>query len=157
MLGEYFRLALMVALGVLLIAAAITDLRSRVICNRLNLAVALLAPLWWLACGLEPWPGMAAQLLVGALVFILFTGLFALGMMGGGDVKLLGALALWFPWQAVLTLIMLMALLGGAVTLVTLIHHRIAQKPGQPEIPYGVAISIAALWVLGERYFNQFA
>jgi prepilin peptidase CpaA len=157
MLGEYFRLALMVALGVLLIAAAITDLRSRVISNRLNLAVALLAPLWWLACGLEPWPGMAAQLLVGALVFILFTGLFALGMMGGGDVKLLGALALWFPWQAVLTLIMLMALLGGAVTLVTLIHHRIAQKPGQPEIPYGVAISIAALWVLGERYFNQFA
>jgi prepilin peptidase CpaA len=157
MLGEYFRLALMVALGVLLIAAAITDLRSRVISNRLNLAVALLAPLWWLACGLEPWPGMAAQLLVGALVFILFTGLFALGMMGGGDVKLLGALALWFPWQAVLTLIMLMALLGGAVTLVTLIHHRIAQKPGQPEIPYGVAISIAALWILGERYFNQFA
>jgi prepilin peptidase CpaA len=78
-------------------------------------------------------------------------------MMGGGDVKLLGALALWFPWQAVLTLIMLMALLGGAVTLVTLIHHRIAQKPGQPEIPYGVAISIAALWILGERYFNQFA
>ncbi len=157
MLGEYFRLALMVALGVLLIAAAITDLRSRIISNRLNLAVALLAPLWWLACGLEPWPGMAAQLLVGALVFALFTGLFALGMMGGGDVKLLGALALWFPWQAVLTLIMLMALLGGAVTLVTLIHHRIAQKPGQPEIPYGVAISIAALWVLGERYFNQFA
>ena len=97
-------MALMVALGVLLIAAAITDLRSRIISNRLNLAVALLAPLWWLACGLEPWPGMAAQLLVGALVFALFTGLFALGMMGGGDVKLLGALALWFPWQAVLTL-----------------------------------------------------
>lgn len=157
MSGEYFRLALMIALSALLIAAAVTDLRTRIISNRLNLAVALLAPLWWLASGLEPWPGMAVQLLVGAIVFALFTLLFAIGMMGGGDVKLLGALALWFPWQALMTLIMLMALLGGAVTLVTMIHHRTAKKQGQPEIPYGVAISIAALCMIGERYLNHFA
>ncbi|HAF42365.1 MAG TPA: peptidase [Sphingobium sp.] len=157
MLGEYFRLALMIALGALLIAAAITDLRSRIISNRLNLAVALLAPLWWLASGLDPWPGMALQLLAGALVFMVFAALFAIGMMGGGDVKLLGALALWFPWQAMLSLIVLMALLGGLVTLVTLLHHRWAKRPGQPEIPYGVAISIAALWLIGERYLNHFA
>ncbi|MCI4588767.1 prepilin peptidase [Sphingobium sp. BYY-5] len=157
MLGEYFRLALIVALGALLIAAAITDLRARIISNRLNLTVALLAPLWWLACGLEPWPDMAVQLLGGALVFILFTALFAIGVMGGGDVKLLGALALWFPWQAMLSLIVLMALLGGAVTLATVLHHRLAKRPGQPEIPYGVAISAAALWVLGEHYLNHFA
>jgi prepilin peptidase CpaA len=157
MLGEYFRLALMIALGALLIAAAITDLRSRIISNRLNLAVALLAPLWWLASGLDLWPGMALQLLAGALVFMVFAALFAIGMMGGGDVKLLGALALWFPWQAMLSLIVLMALLGGLVTLVTLLHHRWAKRPGQPEIPYGVAISIAALWLIGERYLNHFA
>ena len=53
MSGEYFRLALMIALSALLIAAAVTDLRTRIISNRLNLAVALLAPLWWLASGLE--------------------------------------------------------------------------------------------------------
>ncbi|WIA58464.1 prepilin peptidase [Sphingobium sp. WTD-1] len=157
MLGEYFRLALIAALGILLIAAAITDLRARIISNRLNLGVAALAPLWWIACGLPLWPGMAVQLLVGLLVFVLFAALFAFGMMGGGDVKLLGALALWFPWQAVLTLLMLMAILGGAVTIVTVIHHRLRRKQGQPEIPYGVAISIAALWLLGERYLNQFA
>ncbi|MBH1998356.1 MAG: prepilin peptidase [Sphingomonadaceae bacterium] len=157
MLGEYFRLALIGALAALLIAAAITDLRSRIISNRLNLAVALLAPVWWVACGLDLWPGMAVQLLVGAVVFALFAGMFALGMMGGGDVKLLGALALWFPWQAVISLIVLMALLGGAVTLVTVIHHRMSKRLGQPEIPYGVAISLAALWLLGERYINQFA
>jgi len=157
MLGEYFRLALIGALAALLIAAAITDLRSRIISNRLNLAVALLAPVWWLACGLDLWPGMAVQLLVGAVVFALFAGMFALGMMGGGDVKLLGALALWFPWQAVMSLIVLMGLLGGAVTLVTVIHHRMSKRLGQPEIPYGVAISLAALWLLGERYINQFA
>lgn len=157
MLGEYFRLALIGVLGILLIAAAITDLRARIISNRLNLAIAALAPLWWLACGLPLWPDMAVQLLVGALVFTLFAALFAVGMMGGGDVKLLGAVALWFPWQAVLTLIVLMAMLGGVVTIVTVAHHKLTKRLGQPEIPYGVAISLAALWLLGERYFNQFA
>lgn len=157
MTGDFFRLMLICALGALLIAAAVTDLRSRIISNRLNLAVAGLAPVWWLACGLEPWPGMAAQLLVAAIIFVLFAALFAMGMMGGGDVKLLTALALWFPWQALLSLVVLMALLGGVVTLVTIVHHKIARRIGQPEIPYGIAISLAALWLLGERYLNQFA
>lgn len=157
MTGEFFRLVLIGVLGALLILAAITDLRARIISNRLNLAVALLAPVWWIACGLSFWPDMAVQLLVGVIVFALFAALFAVGMMGGGDVKLLGALALWFPWQATMTLIMLMALLGGVVTIATVVHHRMKKKPGQPEIPYGVAISIAALWMLGERYLNQFA
>src|SRR3546814_11578870 len=59
------------------------------------------------------WPGMAVQLLAGLIVFMAFAVLFALGCMGGGDVKLLGALALWFPWQATLSMLMLMAVLGG--------------------------------------------
>src|SRR3546814_7820323 len=66
-----------------------------------------------LACGLPLWPGMAVQLLAGLIVFMAFAVLFALGCMGGGDVKLLGALALWFPWQATLSMLMLMAVLGG--------------------------------------------
>ena len=57
-------------------------------------------------------------------------------------------LALWFPWQAILSLVVLMALLGGVVTLVTVIHHKMTHRLGQPEIPYGVAISLAALWLL---------
>jgi prepilin peptidase CpaA len=157
MTGEYFRLALICVLGVLLIMAAIMDLRARIISNRLNLAIALLAPAWWLACGLPIWPGMAVQLGVGAIILTVFALLFTMGWMGGGDVKLLGALSLWFPWQAVLSLLMLMAVLGGVVTIATVIHHRMSKRLGQPEIPYGIAISLAALWLLGERYFNQFA
>ena len=148
MTGEYFKIILLCALGALLIAAAVTDLRARIISNRLNLAVAALAPLWWLANGYALWPDMAVQLLVGAAIFTLFAALFALGTLGGGDVKLLTALALWFPWQAILSLVVLMALLGGVVTLVTVIHHKMTHRLGQPEIPYGVAISLAALWLL---------
>ncbi len=157
MTGEFFKLALTVALVALLVAAAMTDLRSRIISNRLNIVVAALAPAWWLVNGLPLWPDMALQLLGGAVVFALFAALFAFGLMGGGDVKLLGALALWFPWTMVAQLLVLMAVLGGFVTLATVIHHRMTRRIGQPEIPYGVAIALAALWLVGERYFNQFA
>jgi prepilin peptidase CpaA len=144
-------------LATLLVVAAVTDLRARIISNRLNLAIALLAPLSWHAAGLPLWPGVAFQLGLALLVFALFAGLFALGMMGGGDVKLLGALALWFPWPVLLWLLTLMAVGGGLVTLATVIDHRWRKKPGRPEIPYGVAIALAGLWVIAERYFNHFA
>jgi prepilin peptidase CpaA len=157
MTGDYLRLALIGALAVLLIVASVTDLRARIISNRLNLTVAALAPLWWLACDLPFWPGMAVQLLAALVVFSVFALLFAIGAMGGGDVKLLGALALWFPWQATLSMLMLMAILGGVVTIITVVHHRMTRRLGQPQIPYGIAISFAALWLIGERYINQFA
>lgn len=143
-------------LGLLLAAAAVTDIRARIISNRLNLAIAALAPGYWLAAGLTIWPGMALQLALGAGVFAIFAALFALGLMGGGDVKLLAAVALWFPWQALLALLTLMAVLGGGVTLVTLLHHRLARREGAPEVPYGVAIALAGLWLVGERILYQF-
>jgi prepilin peptidase CpaA len=148
--------ALNALLAVLLLWGAATDLRARIISNRLNLAIALLAPLWWWASGVTLWPGIAIQLALAFGIFAIFAGLFAAGMMGGGDVKLLGALALWMPWQAMLTLLFVMALAGGAITLATLLHHRMNRREGQPEVPYGVAIALAGLWVVGERYLNQF-
>jgi prepilin peptidase CpaA len=157
MSGEFFTLALLCVLGVLLVVACVTDLKARIISNRLNLAVAGLAPFWWVANGLEWWPGMAMQIGLALVVFALFAALFAIGCMGGGDVKLLGALALWFPWQAILSMLMIMAILGGVVTLVTVVHHRMTRRLGQPQIPYGIAISAAALWLIGERYLNHFA
>lgn len=149
--------ALLCALGVLLVVACVTDLKARIISNRLNLAIAGLAPLWWIANGLDLWPGMAMQIGLALVVFALFAALFAIGCMGGGDVKLLGALALWFPWQAIVSMLMIMAVLGGIVTIVTVVHHRMTRRLGQPQIPYGIAISAAALWLIGERYLNHFA
>lgn len=157
MTGNFTIICLLVALACLLGAAAVTDIRSRIISNRLNLLIALLAPLYWIACGIPAWPDMALQLALGIGMFTLFAALFAMGMMGGGDVKLLAAVALWFPWQALMVLLLTMAVLGGLVTLVTVIHHRLTRRLGQPEVPYGVAISLAALWLVGERIINQFA
>lgn len=157
MLGDFSSQILLAVLACLLVVAAVTDLRARIISNRLNLAIALLAPFYWWSCGISLWPDAAFQVGLGLIVFLAFAALFAAGMMGGGDVKMLAALALWFPWQVLLGLLMLMAMLGGGVTVVTLAHHRLTRRIGRPEIPYGVAIAIAGLWVLGERYFNPFA
>ena len=50
-------------------------------------------------------------------MFGLFAIAFALGAMGGGDVKLIGALALWLPFQAVIVLLFIMSVAGGVLTL----------------------------------------
>ena len=154
---HYLILTLAAALSALLVIAALTDMKSRIISNRLNIAVAVLAPLFWMATDLPLWPGIALQLALAGAIFAVFALMFALGMMGGGDVKLLAALALWFPPQPMLLLLLIMSILGGVVTAVTVLHHKLARRVGQPEIPYGVAIALAGLWVVGEHYFNHFA
>jgi prepilin peptidase CpaA len=143
-------------MGALLLSAGIQDVRSREIANWKNATIALLAPLWWVAIGLDPWPGMAVQLGVALLVFALFVGAFALGQMGGGDVKLIGALSLWLAPLHLLDLLLAMSVIGGALTLAMLIEHRIRRSPDAIEVPYGVAIAIAGLLALREPLLNQF-
>ena len=96
-MGNAISTILLVALAAMLLAACWCDLKARTIPNWLNLAVALLAiPFWW-SLGLTLWPDVALQLGVAALVFGLFAIAFAIGAMGGGDVKLVAAIALWLP------------------------------------------------------------
>lgn len=157
MSGESIRIMLLCALAVLLVAAAVTDIRSRIISNKLNIAIAVMAPLYWLASGIPAWPDMALQVALGIGTFSVFAAMFAFGLMGGGDVKLLAAVALWFPWQALWLLLVIMAVLGGVVTLITVFHHKATKRLGRPEVPYGVAIAMAAMWLVGERIIYQFA
>jgi prepilin peptidase CpaA len=80
-----------------------------------------------------------------------------LGGMGGGDVKLLGALALWLPPGATLKLLVIMSIAGGALTLAMVIRHRMASHEGKLEIPYGIAIAFGGFWLISERFLNQFS
>jgi prepilin peptidase CpaA len=147
---------LLLVLAGLLIAAAAIDIRSRTIPNGLNLAVALLAiPFWW-ATGTALWPDVAIHVAVAAVVFAAFAGLFALGAMGGGDVKLVGALALWLPWPAVLALLVIMSVAGGLLTVAMIVRKRVARHEGELEIPYGVAIAFGGLWVIAQPFLYQF-
>ena len=152
-----FTWILIALLAAALVAAAVGDWRSRTIPNWLNGAIALGAiPFWW-ASGLSLWPDVGVQLGVALGVFSLFALAFHFGAMGGGDVKMVAALALWLPAGAVLKLLVIMSIAGGLLTVAMLIPHRIAKSAGQPEIPYGIAIAFAGFWLIGERFLNQFA
>lgn len=147
---------LIFVLGGLLVAAGIEDARTREIANAKTAAIALLAPLWWYANGLDVWPDMAIQI-GGALgVFAVFLVAFHFGLMGGGDVKLIVALALWLPFPAFMSMLMVMSIAGGVVTAVMMIERRVKKNSGEIEVPYGVAIAFAGLLALRAPLLNQF-
>ena len=166
MMNDGFTLALMAILAVLLVVAALVDVRTFTISNRLNAAVALMAPLYWWSIQLPLWPDGAIRIGVALLVFALLAVTFFIGMMGGGDVKLAAALSLWFAPGETARFIVYMSIAGGILTLVVMWAHR--RWPGwqvdeqgkpraKPEVPYGVAIAIGALVILAQRFLNHFA
>ncbi|WP_343521240.1 prepilin peptidase [Sphingomonas sp.] len=155
-MGAIASTILLVVLGLILVSAGIEDARKREIANWKNAAIALLAVPWWIAAGLSLWPEIALQIGIALAVFAVFAAAFHFGMMGGGDVKMIGALALWFPFQPLLTMLVVMSLAGGAITLLMLADKWLRRRSEQPEIPYGIAIAIAGLLTLREPILNQF-
>jgi len=145
----------LVSLVCLLLSAAVEDAQVREIANWKNAVIALLAPLWWWASGLSPWPDMAIQLGFAIVVFAGFVAAFHFGWMGGGDVKMIGALSLWLPLQSLLWMLVVMSLLGGVLTILLLIDRAVRPRTTPIEVPYGVAIAIAALLVLRAPLLNH--
>lgn len=154
MLMTMIQYGLLAALAIALLYAAFSDMRSRMISNRLNVAIAAGAPLFWWASGMSLWPDVVWQLGIAALAFAILAGLFALRMMGGGDVKLLTALALWIEPFAFMQLLLVMALAGGVLTVVMVAVHVMRRQKERLAIPYGVAIAFGGLWVLAPRLID---
>ena len=148
---------LLALLALLLVVAAVIDVRTFTISNRLNLTVALAAPLYWWSAHLPLWPDVGLQVAIAAGVFALLAAAFYAGMMGGGDVKLAAALALWFSPLSTLRFLIFMSIAGGLLTLVVVGLHRLRKKVGKPQVPYGVAIAVGGLIILIQRFLNQFA
>jgi prepilin peptidase CpaA len=153
--GINLNMALLAALVLLLVSAGIEDARTREIANWKNAAILALAPLWWWSNGLSLLPDVAIQLAIGGGVFAFFCGAFYFNWMGGGDVKMIGALALWLPFQALTWMLIIMSLLGGALTVLLVVERLARRKDGNIEIPYGVAIALAGLIAIREPLFNQ--
>jgi prepilin peptidase CpaA len=152
MLTIYLHYGLLIALAIALVFAAVTDLRSRTISNRLNIGIVVAAPVFWWTSGLGLWPDVAIQLGVAVGVFAVLCGLFAAGLMGGGDVKLLTALALWIEPNAFMQLLIIMAIAGGVLTIVMGAWHFLQNQKERLAIPYGVAIAFGGLWVLASNH-----
>ncbi|MCJ2177219.1 A24 family peptidase [Novosphingobium album (ex Hu et al. 2023)] len=146
MSGGIFSYPLLAALAIALLVAAFTDLRRREIDNWLNAAIVLAAPLWWLAMGFG-WLDMGFQIGLATVTFVFACILFATGQMGGGDVKLLSALALWFTPLSFAQLVVLMAVLGGGAS-VAMAAFNMKRVPGEM-LRDGLAAVVALAWVWG--------
>ena len=130
-------------------AGARALLRATGVDNWLTASIALAAPLFWWAGGYSL-IDIAWQLAVAAGAFVALAGLFALRWMGGGDVKLLTALALWLRPQWFLELLVVMALVGGVMTIAFGAWLIARRQRDRVAVPYGIAVAFAGLWVLAQ-------
>jgi prepilin peptidase CpaA len=158
------------AFGVVMAAAAFEDFRRMVIPNLLPILLVAVWQLYFAAAAPSLYGALAAigcamaVFLVGAVLFA-----FNSGFLGGGDIKLLSAATLWAGPAGTPDLLMLTAVLGGALALLMLIpgsaeiataaRVRLGQSVDaghglKMKIPYGLAIIGAALIVTLHPYLG---
>lgn len=153
-----------VAWALLLLTGAASDLAWRVIPNRISLLVAGLGLMSQLIVGDPLWALTGA-----AIVFAICAVLWRIKVIGGGDVKLLAAVALCVPPADLVGLYMTIALSGTALGLIYLALRPVMPRllPTQPvppltllrrvmrvefwrigrgrSLPYGIAIAAGTL------------
>jgi prepilin peptidase CpaA len=151
----------------LVIYAALKDISAYRIPNMVCLGIVALFPAHMLVS--PPPADWFGSLAAGGAVFLVGFALFARGLLGAGDVKLLAATALWAGKSLILSELAVMALAGGvmasgvmlvqivrryrAVGLIGVLLPQMAvagktenRSAAQPKLPYGVAIGAGALY-----------
>jgi prepilin peptidase CpaA len=106
------------AFGALLVAATCWDVLKLRIPNLIPLALLLLFALQLLIGSGVPAP--LDHLLAMGLAFLILLPLYVLNMLGGGDVKLLAAVALWLGQGKLAALLILVGIVGGLFALLWL-------------------------------------
>lgn len=154
---DILTLALLAVPPVIAVLAALRDLTTMTIPNWMSLVlVALFLPAAILA-GLG-WQAVLVHLGIGAAALAVGIGLFALRVLGGGDAKLMAALALWMGLEGTAPFVLWTAVIGGLFSLILILVRarfavfataapvwvgRLLTPKG--DIPYGVAIAAGAL------------
>jgi prepilin peptidase CpaA len=138
-------------LTALLIVAALSDLRTRRISNRLCLTTALLAvPYWLVTEPTHPWR-LLIQIGLALGVGLVLLMPFIANLLGGGDVKLMAALALWLPPASLINALLIVSIAGGVLGLAMLL---LARRWTEKSVPYGVAIAIAGIAAIAPRMID---
>lgn len=143
-----------VAALLLIIGAAVIDIVRFEIPDYISISVATLALVFAI---LEPreawWSYLAAPLLMFGFGLLAFSR----GWLGGGDVKLMTAIAGWTGLGGLPLMFVATSIAGGGLALAKLLARRIAagqdRRVGSAvraatPLPYAVAIAIGTLWWL---------
>ena len=152
----------------LLLYVAMIDIATRLIRNEICLALALLG----IASQFVNPMQITESLIAAAILFLLLLVIYAQGWMGGGDVKLLVALAIGLPLTGVIQLLTITALAGGVLALVHVMMRLLPYPRLAPAgssfvrrvyaierwrhlrhapLPYGVAIACGGIWTVFSR------
>jgi len=156
---------LLVAVPLLCFAAA-RDVATRLIPDGVSIGIAVVGVATRL---LEGWTAAAVSLGVALAVFFLLMLLAMRGFLGGGDVKLIGAMAAGLAPDQTLAFIIATVLAGGVLGVVYLLGRRLVPEtslvPGGPMVrrvlavearrirrrgplPYAVAIAAGGVFLL---------
>ncbi len=160
----------------LLLYAAVTDLASRRIPNRLCAALAVVALAWHLLrTPFRLWD----PLLAAALLFLPLAWFWSRGWLGGGDVKFAAALGLWSGLSGLPELLLVTTLAGGVVALGTLLLPWFGRRllvvlaslsaaglrpagglaarlaTASHGVPYGVALACGGLWIWARQFVSN--
>ncbi|MCP1760997.1 A24 family peptidase [Bradyrhizobium japonicum] len=149
----------------LLLYVASFDVATRLIRNDICLALALLG-----IAGQFANPMLILESLIAAtILFLLLFMIYQRGGIGGGDVKLLVALAIGLPLTGVIQLLTITALAGGVLALVHVMMRLLPYPRLAPAgsslvrrvyaierwrhlrhapLPYGVAIACGGIWTV---------
>lgn len=154
----------------LLFYVATMDIATRLIRNEICLALALLGIVGQLAGPVQ----IGQSLIVAAILFLVLFVIYQRGMIGGGDVKLLVALAIGLPLTGVIELLTATALAGGVLAVAHLMMRRLPYPRLAPAgssvvrrvyaverwrhlrhapLPYGVAIACGGIWSILSKGF----
>jgi prepilin peptidase CpaA len=152
----------------LLLYVATIDIATRLIRNEICLVLALLGIAAQFASPMQ----IAESLTAAAILLMLLLVMHQRGWIGGGDVKLLVALAIGLPLMGVIELLTITALAGGVLALVHLMMRLLPYPRLAPAgssfvrrvyaierwrhlrhapLPYGVAIACGGIWSVFSR------
>ena len=146
-----------VGFGALLLAASVFDVLRLRIPNPIPLG---LLALFALELVLSTSPAAPfGHLMAMGLALVILLPLFALDMLGGGDVKLLAAVALWVGMTKLAPLLILVGIAGGIFALLWLALRWLVRTgmPGRSlpmslqaraPLPFAVPIAISAMLLL---------
>lgn len=156
-------LATLVLFPALMAYAAVSDLLTMRISNRVSIALVAAFLALALTSGMPLQVVLMVHIACGAAVLILTFALFSFGWIGGGDAKLAAATAVWLGWPNLFDYGLQASILGALLTIgiLYLRKYRLPERLRNRQwlarlhaagngVPYGIALAVAGLAIYPE-------
>jgi prepilin peptidase CpaA len=156
-------------LPALVIVAALTDVSAYRIPNWLTGSMTILFFPMAFASGM-PLDVFSWHLVTGFALFFAGYAIYAAGLWGGGDAKMMTAIGLWFGPDHIMSFLFFTAICGGIVAIVYAIWYHIVMSLSVhssdanlsyiqrfnklcPNLPYGLALAVGAIMAFKQTWW----